>query len=84
MGLTREEAYWNSELILLDYCIWQNLDNQAKETLIEGVQIGMDQIYDAHEVELKTKDWRSFGLLFSFPFLVIRSFLVGITSICLS
>ena len=24
-------------------------------------------------------DWRSFGLLFSFPFLVIRSFLVGIT-----
>ena len=24
-------------------------------------------------------DWRSFGLLFSFPFLAIRSFLVGIT-----
>ena len=58
MGLTREEAYWNSELILLDYCIWQNLDNQAKETLIEGIQIGIDQIYDAHEVELKAKDER--------------------------
>ena len=25
-------------------------------------------------------DWRSFGLLFSFPFLVFRSFLVGITT----
>ena len=58
MGLTREEAYWNSELILLNYCIWQNLDNQAKETLIEGVQISVDQIYDAHEAELKAKDER--------------------------
>ena len=56
--MTREEAYYNSELILLDYCIWQNLDDQAKETLIEGVQIGIDQIYDAHEVELKAKDER--------------------------
>ena len=51
--MNREQAYYNSELILLDYCIWQNLDNQAKETLIEGVQIGIDQIYDAHEAELQ-------------------------------
>ena len=58
MGLTREEAYWNSELILLNYCIWQNLDNQAKETLIDGVHILIDQIYDAHEAELKAKDER--------------------------
>ena len=54
--MTRERAYYNSELILLDYYIWQNLDNQTKEFLLEGVQIGIDQIYDAHEAELKAKD----------------------------
>ena len=58
LKMTRDEAYWNSELILLDYYIWQNLDNQAKETLIEGVQISVDQIYDAYEAELKAKDER--------------------------
>ena len=54
--MTRERAYYNSELILLDYYIWQNLDNQTKEFLLQGVQIGIDQIYDAHEAELKAKD----------------------------
>lgn len=31
------------------------------------------------EAVVQYLDWRSFGLLFSFPFLAIRSFFVGIT-----
>ena len=32
-----------------------------------------------YEAVIRYLDWRSFGLLFSFPFLAIRSFFVGIT-----
>ena len=39
--------------------------------------ITSDEIYRA---VIQYLDWRSFGLLFSFPFLVLRSFLVGITN----
>lgn len=39
--------------------------------------ITSDEIYRA---VIRYLDWRSFGLLFSFPFLAIRSFLVGITN----
>lgn len=38
--------------------------------------ITSDEIYQA---VIRYLDWRSFGLLFSFPFLAIRSFFVGIT-----
>lgn len=38
--------------------------------------IASSEIYRA---VIRYLDWRSFGLLFSFPFLAIRSFLVGIT-----
>ena len=34
---------------------------------------------DIYRAVILYLDWRSFGLLFSFPFLAIRSFLVGIT-----
>ena len=34
---------------------------------------------DIYRTVILYLDWRSFGLLFSFPFLAIRSFLVGIT-----
>lgn len=39
--------------------------------------ITSDEIYQA---VIQYLDWRSFGLLFSFPFLAFRSFLVGITT----
>ena len=39
--------------------------------------ITSDEIYQA---VIHYLDWRSFGLLFSFPFLAFRSFLVGITT----
>ena len=39
--------------------------------------ITSDEIYRA---VIQYLDWRSFGLLFSFPFLALRSFLVGITN----
>lgn len=39
--------------------------------------ITSDEIYQA---VIQYLDWRSFGLLFSFPFLALRSFLVGITN----
>lgn len=35
---------------------------------------------DIYRAVILYLDWRSFGLLFSFPFLAIRSFLVGITN----
>ncbi|WP_455591744.1 MATE family efflux transporter [Bacteroides sp.] len=38
--------------------------------------ITSDEIYQA---VIRYLDWRSFGLLFSFPFLALRSFFVGIT-----
>lgn len=34
---------------------------------------------DIYQAVIRYLDWRSFGLLFSFPFLAIRAFLVGIT-----
>ena len=34
---------------------------------------------DIYQAVVQYLDWRSFGLLFSFPFLAVRSFLVGIT-----
>lgn len=34
---------------------------------------------DIYQATIRYLEWRSFGLLFSFPFLAIRSFLVGIT-----
>lgn len=34
---------------------------------------------DIYEAVIRYLDWRSFGLLFSFPYLAIRSFLVGTT-----
>ena len=34
---------------------------------------------EIYQAVIRYLDWRSFGLLFSFPFLAIRSFLVGIT-----
>lgn len=34
---------------------------------------------DIYRATIQYLDWRSFGLLFSFPFLAIRAFLVGIT-----
>ena len=39
--------------------------------------ITSDEIYQA---VIRYLDWRSFGLLFSFPFLAFRAFLVGITN----
>ncbi|RHU25165.1 MATE family efflux transporter [Parabacteroides sp. TM07-1AC] len=41
-----------------------------------GRLISSPEIYQA---VIRYLDWRSFGLLFSFPFLAIRSFFVGIT-----
>lgn len=38
--------------------------------------IDSDEVYDA---VIRYLDWRIWGLLFSFPFLALRSFLVGIT-----
>lgn len=35
--------------------------------------------HEIYQAVIHYLDWRSFGLLFSFPFLAIRSFLVGIT-----
>ena len=35
---------------------------------------------EIYQVVIHYLDWRSFGLLFSFPFLAFRSFLVGITT----
>lgn len=49
---------------------------QASSPFILGRLISSPEIYRA---VIQYLDWRSFGLLFSFPFLVIRSFLVGIT-----
>ena len=45
--------------------------------LIQCRLITSDEIYQAW---IDYLDWRSFGLLFSFPFLAFRSFLVGITT----
>ena len=39
--------------------------------------ITSDEIYQA---VIRYLDWRSFGLLFSFPFLAFRAFLVGVTN----
>ena len=49
---------------------------QASSPFILGRLISSPEIYRA---VIQYLDWRSFGLLFSFPFLAIRSFLVGIT-----
>ena len=47
---------------------------QASSPFILGRLISSPEIYRA---VIQYLDWRSFGLLFSFPFLVIRSFLCG-------
>lgn len=43
--------------------------------ILKGL-IGSDEIYQA---VIHYLDWRSYGILFSFPFLAFRSFFVGIT-----
>ena len=49
---------------------------QAFSPLILKRLINSTEIY---QTVVRYLDWRSFGLLFSFPFLAIRSFFVGIT-----
>ena len=54
---------------------------ETGKTFFQGLffLLGLIVSSDIYRAVILYLDWRSFGLLFSFPFLAIRSFLVGIT-----
>ena len=70
------KTFFQGIFFLLGLAIVLCLLIQAVSPLILQRLITSPEIYQA---VVRYLDWRSFGLLFSFPFLAIRSFFVGIT-----
>ena len=70
------KTFFQGLFILSGLAILLCLLLQAFSPLILKRLINSTEIY---QTVVRYLDWRSFGLLFSFPFLAIRSFFVGIT-----
>ena len=47
---------------------------------LDGKELTGKSTIEINQAVIHYLDWRSFGLLFSFPFLAFQSFLVGITT----
>ena len=70
-------TFFQGLYFLMTMAIMLSLLIQLVSPFILQRLITSDEIYQA---VIRYLDWRSFGLLFSFPFLAFRAFLVGITN----
>ena len=70
------KIFFQGLLFLMGLALFLYLTVHIVSPVIFKRSINSPEIYQAI---IRYLDWRSLGLLFSFPFLAIRSFLVGIT-----